>query len=184
MNLRTLQFCLQTFFFLAFRELMRFGIQPSFLGSSFPDSSCPRTVVGSQGSVLGHLLLSPLALFWKSCPASHYQLSYYEDPVCNYDCSRDPVPWLQLPAGHFISDVWQLVIFRIEIMNLVPICLPLQTSRMLQHQQAHCAGIPSYLSNSLSSSLYSHIRLATDCFDSFTSVPPKSLFSSSIPLTF
>lgn len=163
---------------------MRFGIQPSFLGSSFPDSSCPRTVVGSQGSVLGHLLLSPLALFWKSCPASHYQLSYYEDPVCNYDCSRDPVPWLQLPAGHFISDVWQLVIFRIEIMNLVPICLPLQTSRMLQHQQAHCAGIPSYLSNSLSSSLYSHIRLATDCFDSFTSVPLKSLFSSSIPLTF
>lgn len=164
---------------------MRFGIRPSFLGSSFPDSSCPRTVLDSQGSVLGHLLLSSLALFQKSCPASHHQLSHYEDPVGNCDRSWAPVLWLQLPAGHFISDVWQLVIFRIEISNLVPKCLPLQTSCV--RYSIGKLTVLGYLHSCLIPCPH-HCTPRSDwpqtAIDSFTSMRLECLLSSLISLAF
>lgn len=63
----------------------------SFDGSCFLlDSSCPRTVLGPQRSVLSHLLLSPLSLSQKSCPASQHQLSCCEETSIS--------PGLQFPG--------------------------------------------------------------------------------------
>lgn len=153
----------------------------SFYGSCFLlDSSCPRTLLGPQRSVLSHLLLSSLSLPQKSCPVSQHQLSRCEETSTS--------PELQSSGFSRLLDTsFHLAFGDIDNWNHLPSpkYLPLQTSCLCYGICTEmCTEMPSDLSNPLFSSLYPHIWLIINCYWFFHSSASEISSSYFTSLTF